>query len=167
MNVRLAIALVVGLALGYGIANYGVEYLFPSPEQIYADIPADAGSQPAGNRQAVLDPEADRSGAATRERREGGTLRPARSGFAPDEMADWLEEVEDARYEGEALVDQDYELLLQKISETEEELFRKYQNYPDPEPVNLSDEELLAGLEAAIAEANKLSEVTSPLMRER
>ena len=149
MNGRLALAIVAGLGLGYGIANYGSEYLLPGPERLETDRPAAVSGAAPEPGQTALVPRADRS--AKRRSRGSGTPPPARTGLpSPEEEMDAREE-DLARTEGGGFVDEDYERQVREITESIER--HALIDFPEPVQENLSEEELRAEIEAGIAEA--------------
>ncbi len=161
MNGRLALAIVAGLGLGYGIANHGLEYLFPAPERVETDRPAVSAAAPEPGQTALV-PRADRS--AKRRSRGSGTPPSARSGLpSPEEEMDARGE-DLARTEGEGFVDEDHERQVREITERIERL--ELMEFPEPVQENLSDEELLAQTEAGIAQAMEALEQDLAARRE-
>lgn len=146
MNGRLALAIVTGLGLGYGIANYDWEYLFL--DRVETDRPAAVSGEAPEPGQTALVPQADRKG----KRRSGGsgTAPPAPTGLPSLEAEMDAREEELARTEGEGFVDEEHERQVRDIVESMER--QELIEFPEPVQENLSDEELLVEFEADIAQ---------------
>ena len=162
MNGRLAIAIVAGLALGYGIANYGSEVLFPDPERLETDRPAVISGEAPEPGQTALVPRADRKG--KRRSRGSGTPPSARSGLPSLEAEMDAREEDLAETEGEGFVDEDHERQVRDIVESMER--HELIEFPEPVQENLSDEEFLAQVEAGIAKALEALEEDLAAQRE-
>ncbi len=148
MKLQWGLALVAVLALAYGLGTYGFDDLFPSTERSGTDRPADR------NAEAAPQVQAGPARAVTSRPGDGTHPRTANLDVAPgDRIAEQedLGQEELGFMEGAEAFDPTYDIMVQKIADEVEYLLR--QNYPEPVQENLSDEEILAEMDAAIAEA--------------